>query len=157
VFCNPPYGVAQAAAAVLCGVRPVWPLRCAAPLNGIRACFQGRLGGDAELKTVKQDLPLCSFSLAVDDARDEQEPQWIRVSIFGDKAKEYAGLRKGDEVYCEGSLQLRQWRGKDGGARTGVNVSAWRVEVLGKIGRQSRKPKRKAKDEEPFFDDPLPF
>lgn len=120
-------------------------------MNGIRACFQGRLGGDAELKTVREDLALCSFSLAVEDSREEQKPQWIRVSIFDDKAKEYAGLRKGDEVYCEGSLLLRQWQGKDGGARIGLNVSAWRVEVLGKIGRQSRKPRGKAKDDEPFF------
>jgi len=126
-------------------------------MNGIRACFQGRLGGDAELKTVREDLALCTFSVAVENSREEQKPQWITVSIFGDKAKEHAGLRKGDEVYCEGSLRLQRWQGKDGGERTGVNVSAWRVEVLGKIGRQSRKPKRKAKDDEPFFDDPLPF
>ncbi|MGH8580065.1 MAG: single-stranded DNA-binding protein [Gammaproteobacteria bacterium] len=127
-------------------------------MNGICACFQGRLGGDADLRTVKQDLQLCSFSLAVDDNRDET--QWIKVTIFGDKAKEYSELCKGDEVYCEGALRLNHWQGKDGGARAGLNVSAWRVEVLGKIGRQSTKPKRtakEAKDDEPYFDDPIPF
>ena len=60
-----------------------------------------------------------------------------------------AGLAKGVEVYVEGRLSLNAWTGKDGQPRTGLSVSAWRVEVLGRIGKS-----RKHAEE---FDDALTF
>jgi single-stranded DNA-binding protein len=49
---------------------------------------------------------------------------------------------KGTEVYCEGRLRLESWTGRDGRERTGLSVTASRVDVLGRIGvdSQSRKP-----------------
>ncbi len=57
-------------------------------------------------------------------------------------------------MYCEGRLSLNAWTGRDGAERTGLSVSAWRVEVLGRIGK-SRPAKGKA--EEVPFDDALTF
>jgi len=50
-------------------------------------------------------------------------------------------LRKGDEVYCEGSLKLNAWTGQDGQQRSGLNVSARKCELLGAIGRRAPKGK----------------
>ena len=44
---------------------------------------------------------------------------------------------------------MNTWEGKDGQQRTGLSVSAWRVEVLGRIGKS-----RKHVEE---FDDALTF
>ena len=79
---------------------------------------------------------------------------WVSVTVFEEKARALAGLTKGAEVYVEGRLTMNTWEGKDGQPRTGLSVSAWRVEVLGKIGK-SRPAKAPKHAEE--FDDALTF
>jgi hypothetical protein len=54
-----------------------------------------------------------------------------------------AGLAKGIEVYVEGRLTMNTWEGKYGQQRTGLSVSAWRVEVLGRIGKSGRRRRRR--------------
>jgi hypothetical protein len=34
---------------------------------------------------------------------------------------------------------MNTWEGKDGQQRTGLSVSAWRIEVLGEIGKTGRR------------------
>jgi single-stranded DNA-binding protein len=72
----------------------------------------------------------------------------VSVSVFEEKALALA-MAKGVEVYVEGRLSLNTGSGKDGDKRTGLSVSAWRVEVLGRIGKS-----RKHAEE---FDDALTF
>lgn len=52
-------------------------------------------------------------------------------------------------MYVEGCLSLNTWTSRDGAERTGLSVSAWRIEVLGRIGKS-----RKHVEE---FDDALTF
>jgi single-stranded DNA-binding protein len=78
---------------------------------------------------------------------------WVSVAVFEEKALALAGLAKGAEVYVEGRLSLT-WAGKDGQQRTGLSVSAWRVEVLGRIGKN--RPAKAPKHAEEF-DDALTF
>jgi single-stranded DNA-binding protein len=54
-------------------------------------------------------------------------------------------------VYVEGRLTMNTWEGKGGQPRTGLSVSAWRVEVLGRIGKN--RPAKHAEE----FDDALTF
>jgi single-stranded DNA-binding protein len=75
----------------------------------------------------------------------------VSVSVFEEKARALAGLAKGVEVYVEGRLTMTAWTGKDGQPRTGLSVAAWRVDVLGRIGKS-----RLAKHAEEF-DDALTF
>ena len=42
------------------------------------------------------------------------------------------GLAKGTEVYARGRLSSNAWTGRDGAERTGLAVTAWRIEVLGR-------------------------
>lgn len=90
--------------------------------NGIEAALQGRIGTDPQAKTATQ---------------------WVSVAYFHSDAHELAGrLSKGHEIYAEGRLSLRSWE-KDGITRTGLDLSAWRVEPLGEIGKRRRTRERR--------------
>src|SRR5215470_16251549 len=43
----------------------------------------------------------------------------------GDGAAE---LRKGDRIYCEGTLKLDSWTGRDGAERHGLSVASFKCE-----------------------------
>ncbi len=126
-------------------------------MKGITAAFTGKLGNDAELRRSKAGKPWVPISVAVID--DTEATTWVRVALFGDMAKETAyRLKKGTEVYCEGSLSLTTWTGKDGTAHTGLSLAAWKVEPLGQIGqRRPKRPQSEASEDPVPFDDPVPF
>jgi len=71
-------------------------------------CF---LAADADARTSKAGKAWTRLRVGV--GRDD-DVQWVSVSVLG-KAAETAGtLKKGDRVYCEGSIKLDTWRGNDG-------------------------------------------
>ena len=107
-------------------------------MNGIEAAFCGRVGSDPERKMVKGGtLALASFSVLVEAEADGDKPgQWVRISTFGDRADEVVpALKKGDRCYVEGRLKLDVWS-KEGEQKFGLNLTAWTVQPMGKIGRQ---------------------
>jgi single-strand DNA-binding protein len=107
-------------------------------MNGIEAAFCGRVGSDPERKMVKGGtLALASFSVLVESEAESDKPgQWVRVSTFGDRADEVVRmLRKGDRAYLEGRLKLDTWQ-KDGEQKFGLNLTAWTIQPMGKIGHQ---------------------
>jgi single-stranded DNA-binding protein len=61
--------------------------------------------------------------------------QWVSVSVFGKAADAAATLKKGDRVYCEGTIKLDTWRGSDGIERHTLAVSSFKCEQTHKIGR----------------------
>jgi single-strand DNA-binding protein len=105
-------------------------------MNGITACFTGRLGKDAELRTTKAGAPWASFPVAVDtDVDREGGTAWVRCALFGDTVAATAPrLLKGVEVYCEGRLTLRPWTDADGKERSGLSLATGLVQVMG-VGR----------------------
>jgi single-strand DNA-binding protein len=108
-------------------------------VNGIVVALQGRLGTDPDLKYTSAGKAVCSFSVAVNDSKAGQDTpaEWVRVSCWDQLAEEMGQrLEKGAEAYIEGRLKLATWEGNDGSQRSGVNVSAWKVEPLGQIGRR---------------------
>jgi single-strand DNA-binding protein len=122
-------------------------------MNGITACFVGRLGKDAEVRTTKAGKPWASFSVCVDTDRDaEAATLWVRVSLFGDTVADMAPrLLKGTEVYCEGRLSLRPWTDGAGKERVGLSLATGLVQPMGQIGRPAQpKAKREEHDEIPF-------
>jgi single-strand DNA-binding protein len=67
--------------------------------------------------------------------------QWINVICFAPIADTLSKTAKnGDRVYCEGTLTLNTWQNSDGETKTGLAVSAWKVERLGNIGRNRIEP-----------------
>lgn len=89
--------------------------------------------------------PMLNFSVAVNDAKAaEGVTEWVRVTAWGDDAERLNGvLTKGLECYIEGRLRLREWATADGTQRSGLDVSAWKVEPMGQIGRKApRRPEQ---------------
>ena len=86
-------------------------------MNGIEACFAGRLGRDAELRMVKSGtMPFLSFTAAVDQQHQTEDspPTWVRVALFGERAEQMAV--KGTKVYVERKLEASIWQPENGPA-----------------------------------------
>jgi single-stranded DNA-binding protein len=109
-------------------------------MNGSEAAFIARVVTEPELKTSQAGKAWTAFSACVSDGDDAP---WVKVVAFGDRAQQLAGhLHKGDRIYAEGRLKLEAWTAKDGQQRTGIKVSAWKVERLGETGKNTPvKPK----------------
>lgn len=82
----------------------------------------GNLGQDPEVRYMPNGGAVANITLATseswrDKATGEQKEktEWHRVVLFG-KLAEVAGeyLRKGSQVYIEGSLQTRKWQDQSG-------------------------------------------
>jgi single-strand DNA-binding protein len=126
--------------------------------TGVECAFVAFLPSAPDaLRTSAAGKPWLSFNCGVGEG---DAVQWVRVACFGPRAVELSQvLVKGSKVYVEGRLTLQTWTGKDGQQRHGLNVAAWRVEVLGQIGRQrsrKAKPVAPAQHGDAALDDPLP-
>lgn len=151
----------------------------------------GHLGQDPEIRYMPSGSAVAQFTLATSESwRDKQtgevkeKTEWHRVCIFG-KLAEIAGeyLRKGSQVYIEGSLQTRKWQDQIGQDRytteVVVNVGGT-MQMLGGNGgnqagsqkpqnqgwgqpqqpqAQQQQPKQQTPQSEPpmDFDDDIPF
>jgi len=106
----------------------------------------GNLGQDPEVRYMPNGGAVANITLATSESwRDKQtgeskeKTEWHRVVLFG-KLAEVAGeyLRKGSQVYIEGSLHTRKWQDQGGQDRytteVVVNVGGT-MQMLG--GRQN--------------------
>ncbi len=117
-------------------------------MNGLHCACTGRLGGDPDLRYTRGGTALLALRVAVDEnsqateARPAPETQWVRVVVWGDQAEQLAGqLHKGSAVYIEGRLRLDRWQDRTTGEpRSGLAVSAWRVDLHGAIGQAAPRP-----------------
>ncbi|WIE09308.1 MULTISPECIES: single-stranded DNA-binding protein [Providencia] len=91
----------------------------------------GHLGQDPEIRYMPAGGAVASLTLATSESwRDKQsgemreKTEWHRVCIFG-KLAEVAGeyLKKGSQIYVEGSLQTRKWQDQSGQDRYTTEVA----------------------------------
>ncbi|MCO8052289.1 single-stranded DNA-binding protein [Proteus penneri] len=116
----------------------------------------GYLGQDPEIRYMPSGGAVANLTLATSESwRDKQtgemkdRTEWYRVCIFG-KLAEIAGeyLRKGSQVYIEGSLQTRKWQDQSGQDRytteVVVNIGGTMQMLGGNGGNQagSQKPQQ---------------
>ena len=88
----------------------------------------------------------------------DTDVQWISVSVFGKAAETAATLKKGDKIYCEGSIKLDSWKGNDGVERHTLAVSSFKLEQTHKIGRAKEKhTSDHANDDEHDINSDMPF
>lgn len=102
----------------------------------------GNLGNDPDVKYTQSGATVTTISVATTDAwKDKQSGQmqerteWHRVKFFGrlaEIAAEY--LRKGRQVYIEGSLRTDKYTGKDGVERYSTDIIANEMQMLGGQG-----------------------
>ena len=104
-----------------------------------KAILVGHLGKDPETRYAPSGDAICNITLATTDTwRDKasgekrEATEWHRVVFFG-KLAEIAGqyLRKGSQVYVEGSLRTRKWQDKDGQDRYTTEIRADQMKMLG--------------------------
>ena len=91
--------------------------------------LMGRLTADPELRHTPNDIPVTSFTLAVDrsyvKSGAERQTDFIDIVAWRSTA-EFASryFRKGQLVVVEGSIQTRNYQDKDGNRRKAFEIVA---------------------------------
>ena len=130
----------------------------------------GNLGRDPEVRFTQGGTPVANFTMATTDrwsdpsGEKKEKTEWHRIVVWGKQA-EIAGeyLRKGRPVFVEGSLQTREWTGRDGNKRYTTEVRAQRLQLLGRPDDRGPSPAAGPSSEEidepsgSFAEDDIPF
>ncbi|MGQ7815914.1 single-stranded DNA-binding protein [Metapseudomonas furukawaii] len=150
----------------------------------------GNVGGDPETRYLPNGNAVTNITLATSESwkdkqtgQQQERTEWHRVVFFG-RLAEIAGeyLRKGSQVYVEGSLRTREWE-KDGVKRYTTEIVVdinGQMQLLGgrpgaddgapRAPRPQREPQQSAPQQRPApqpaaqpapdydsFDDDIPF
>jgi single-strand DNA-binding protein len=99
----------------------------------------GNLGRDPETRYTASGEAICNFSIACTESLKDKQTgerkemtEWVRISAFGKLAEicsQY--LKKGSQVYVEGSLRTRKWTDKDGQERYTTEIRCDDMKMLG--------------------------
>ena len=99
----------------------------------------GNLGADPETRYTQSGGAITSIRIATSESwkdkqtgENQERTEWHRVKFFG-KLAEIAGeyLRKGSQVYVEGSLRTDKYTDKDGIERFSTDIIANEMQMLG--------------------------
>ena len=99
----------------------------------------GNLGQDPETRYMPSGGAVTNFSVATSESwkdknsgEQQERTEWHRVVTFN-RLAEIAGeyLKKGSQVYLEGSLRTRKWQGQDGQDRYTTEIVANEMQMLG--------------------------
>ena len=102
----------------------------------------GNLGADPEVRYTAGGTAIASLSVATSEqwtdkqsGQKQERTEWHRVKLFG-RLAEIAGeyLKKGRQVYVEGSLRTDKYTGKDGVERYSTDIIASELQMLGGMG-----------------------
>lgn len=85
----------------------------------------GRLTKDPELRHTQSDVPVASFTLAVDRGYKKEEVDFINIVAWRGTAEFVSKwFSKGQLVAVSGRLQVRSYKDRDGNNRTATEVVA---------------------------------
>lgn len=99
----------------------------------------GNLGRDPEIRYMPSGDAVCTIAVATTDSwkdktsgEKKEQTEWHRISAFG-KLAEIMGqyLKKGSQVYIEGSLRTRKYTDKDGVEKYSTEIRADTMQMLG--------------------------
>ena len=99
----------------------------------------GNLGRDPEMRSFPNGDQVANIAIATTDkwkdkatGEMKEATEWHRV-VFNGRLAEIAGqyLRKGSQVYVEGSLRTRKWTDKDGAEKSTTEIRADQMQMLG--------------------------
>jgi single-strand DNA-binding protein len=89
----------------------------------------GNLGGDPELRYTQNQQSVTSFSVAVNLSKPDgnggwnEKTDWYRCTLWGKRGETLVEkLRKGNKIYVVGTLETREFDGRDGQRRTSLDV-----------------------------------
>ncbi len=99
----------------------------------------GNLGADPETRYLPSGDAVCNIRVATTDkwkdkasGEMKEQTEWHRISFFG-RLAEIAGeyLKKGSQVYVEGSLRTRKYQDKDGTEKYATDIRGDTMQMLG--------------------------
>ena len=102
----------------------------------------GTLGADPEVKQFANGGSVTTISVAVSEkwtdkqtGQPKENTEWLRI-VFNNKLAEIAAqfLRKGSQVYIEGSLRTRKYQDQNGQDRYVTEIRADQMQMLGGKG-----------------------
>ena len=101
----------------------------------------GNLGNDPEVRYSQSGSTITSISVATSESwKDkngemQERTEWHRVKFFG-RLAEIAGeyLKKGRQVYIEGSLRTEKYTDKNGVEKYSTDIIANEMQMLGGVG-----------------------
>lgn len=127
----------------------------------------GRVGKDPEARYTADGNAIASASVATSEkwkdkssGEMKEATEWHRIVAYGRTAEvieQY--VKKGDQLYVEGSLRTREWEDKQGNKRQTTEIKADKIVLLTKREEDKPKPKPKA-PQKPFNiddDSDVPF
>jgi len=100
-----------------------------------KAILMGRLTRDPEMRMTQSQVPVCTFTLAVDrrfkSASGEKQADFIPVVAWRQQA-EFAGkyFRKGSRMLVVGSIQTRNWDDAEGKRHYATEVVADEIQFV---------------------------
>lgn len=102
----------------------------------------GNLGRDPEMRTFPSGDQVANVTIATTDrwrdkntGENKEATEWHRV-VFNGRLAEIVGqyLKKGSQVYVEGSLRTRKWTDQSGQERYATEIRADSMQMLGGRG-----------------------
>ncbi|MGB3049343.1 single-stranded DNA-binding protein, partial [Dokdonella sp.] len=99
----------------------------------------GNLGADPEVKYTAGGTAVCTLSVATSESwkdkqtgEQQERTEWHRVKMFG-RLAEIAGeyLKKGRQVYVEGSIRTEKYTDKEGIQRYSTDIIGNEMQMLG--------------------------
>ena len=126
-----------------------------------RLTIIGNLTRDPELRTTQGGEDVCSFTVAVNKPRrqnNQNDADYFRVTAWGERGKACAQcLGKGKKVCVVGPVSVKTYTGNDGTTKAQMEVTAQEVEFLTPrdVDRESGMQKVNPSGN-PFIQDELP-
>ena len=122
----------------------------------------GNLTGDPAIRTTRDGISVCDFTVAVNGHRKEDPAQFFRVSVWrqlGENCHKY--LAKGRKVCVTGAVSAHTYQGNDGATRVSLDIQASEVEFLSPASGDSQQQSA-PEPQQPVYtpitpDDDLPF
>jgi len=118
-----------------------------------KVILMGFLGGDAVVRTGKNDKQFTTLSLATKDSYKDKETgkynertEWHNLIVFGKLGEFAAKLKKGAHIQIEGKIQHSEYKG--------VKTDTIRVTSILKLDRAERVANEEELDE--TFDEEVP-
>jgi single-strand DNA-binding protein len=108
----------------------------------------GNLGADPETRYTTSGSAITSIRIATSESwkdkqtgEQQERTEWHRVKFFG-RLAEIAGeyLKKGRQVYVEGSLRTDKYTDKDGVERYSTDIIANEMQMLGGAQEAAARP-----------------
>ncbi|HMM47790.1 MAG TPA: single-stranded DNA-binding protein [Thiobacillaceae bacterium] len=101
----------------------------------------GNLGRDPEMRYLPSGEAIANLAIATTDKYKDksgqlvEQTEWHRVAFFG-RTAEVCGqyLKKGSQIYVEGSIRTRKYTDKEGIERYSTEIRGDRMQMLGGRG-----------------------